>query len=125
MELKRPISQECCEQQMIHKEHIKKNGDDSEMSCKLPTNFTNRVLRTCEHVMRHAGIYPSPGFRSGWTRSSEGRGFSEWVAVPTCLSRPGFQSQTEGSSRGAMVRRAERWEAMSAESVGFHGDDIR
>ena len=69
--------------------------------------------------------YPSPGFGSGRTRSSDGRGFSEWVAVLTHLSRPGFQSRTEGSSRGATARRAERWEAMSVEWAGFRGDDIR
>ena len=42
--------------------------------------------------------YPSPGFGSGWTRSLDGHGFSERVAAPTRLSRPGFQSRTEGSS---------------------------
>ena len=69
--------------------------------------------------------YPSPGFGLGRTQSSDGCGFSEQVAAPTRLSRPGFQSQTEGSSRGAMARRAERREATSAEWAVFHGDDIR
>ena len=69
--------------------------------------------------------YLSPGFGSGWTRSSDGRGFSDRVAALTRLSRPGFQSRTEGSSRGAAVRRAERWEAMSAEWAVFHSNDIR
>ena len=68
--------------------------------------------------------YPSPEFGSGQTRSSDGHGFSEQVAAPTRLSRPGFQSQTEGSLRGAMARRAERREATSAEWAVFHGDDI-
>ena len=66
-----------------------------------------------------------PGVGSGRIRSSDGRGFSEWVAAPTCLSHPGFQSRTEGSSRGAMAGRAERREATSAEWAVFHGDDIR
>ena len=69
--------------------------------------------------------YPSPGFGSGRTRSSDGRGFSERVAAPTRLSRPGFQSRTEGSSQGAMARRAERREATSVEWAVFHGNDIR
>ena len=66
-----------------------------------------------------------PGFGSGQTRSSDGHGFSERVAAPTRLSRPGFQSRTEGSSRGATAGRAERREATSAEWAVFHGDDIR
>ena len=69
--------------------------------------------------------YLSPGFGSGWTRSSDGRGFSEQVAALTRLSRPGFRSQTEGLSRGATARRAERREATSAEWAVFHGDDIQ
>ena len=34
--------------------------------------------------------YPGPGFRSGQARGSYGRGFSERVTVPTCLSCLGF-----------------------------------
>ena len=66
-----------------------------------------------------------PGVWVGWTRSLDRRGFSERVTAPTRLSRPGFQSRTEGSSRGATVGRAERREATSAEWAVFHGDDIR
>ena len=69
--------------------------------------------------------YLSPGFGSGQTRSLDGRGFSEQVAALTHLSHPGFQSRTEGSSRGATARRAERREATSAVWAVFHGDDIR
>ena len=69
--------------------------------------------------------YPSPGFGSGRTWSLDGHGFSEQVAALTRLSRPGFQSRTDGSSRGATVGRAERREATSAEWAVFHGDDIR
>ena len=49
-----------------------------------------------------------PGFGSGQTRSLDGRGFSERVAVLTRLSHPGFQSRAEGSLRGVTARRAER-----------------
>ena len=66
-----------------------------------------------------------PGVGSGRLRSSDGRGFSKQVTAPTRLSRPGFQSRTEGSSRGATAGKAERRETMSAEWAVFHGDDIR
>ena len=65
-----------------------------------------------------------PGVGSGQLRSSDGRGFSERVAAPTCLSRPGFQSRTEGSSRGATAGKAARRETTSAEWAVLHGDDI-
>ena len=66
-----------------------------------------------------------PGVGSCQIRSSDGRGFSERVAAPTHLSRPGFQSQPEGLSQGATAGRAERREATSAEWAVFHGDDVR
>ena len=47
-------------------------------------------------VTRRAGVIRAR-VGSGRTRSSDGRGFSERVAAPTRLSRPGFQSWTEGS----------------------------
>ena len=66
-----------------------------------------------------------PGVGLGQIRSLDGRGFSERVAVPTRLSRPGFQSRTEGLSQGVTAGKAERREATSAEWAVFHGDDIR
>ena len=66
-----------------------------------------------------------PGVGSGRLRSLDGRGFSERVTVPTRLSRPGFQSRTEGSSRGATAGKAARRETTSAEWAVLHGDDIQ
>ena len=77
------------------------------------------------NLLRAVPGLSEPGVGSGRLRSSDGRGFSERVAVPTHLSHPGFQSWTEGSSRGAMVGKAERRETISAEWAVFHSDDIR
>ena len=76
-------------------------------------------------VLRAVPGLSEPGVRSGRLRSSDGRGFSERVAVPTRLSHPGFQSRTEGSSRGATAGKAARRETTSAEWAVLHGDDIR
>ena len=76
-------------------------------------------------VLRTVPGLSEPGVGSGWLRSSDGRGFSKRATAPTCLSRPGFQSRTEGSSRGATAGKAVRRETTSAEWAVLHGDDIR
>ena len=78
-----------------------------------------------EKVLRTVPGLSKPGVGLGRLWSSDGRGFSERVAVPTRLSHPGFQSQTEGSSRGATAGKAARRETTSAEWAVLHGDDIR
>ena len=52
-------------------------------------------------LLRAVPELTGPGVQVGWVQSSDGRGFSERVAVPTCLSCPGF-------SRGQRGRREER-----------------
>ena len=88
--------------------------------CILLVMYTQHMT-----LLRAVPGLSEPGVGSGRIRSSDGRGFSERVAVPTRLSCPGFQSRTEGLSRGATAGRAERREATSAEWAVFHGDDIR
>ena len=61
--------------------------------------------------------YPGPGFGSGRARSSDRCGFSERVAVPTCLLCPGF-SRSEGlaaRSDGERSRGARRLRVRSGQ----------
>ena len=41
-------------------------------------------------LLRAVPELTGPGVRVGRVQSSDGRGFSEWVAAPTRLSCPGF-----------------------------------
>ena len=82
-------------------------------------------LKHVSGVLRAMPGLSEPRVGSGRLQSLDGRGFSERVAAPTRLSRPGFQSRTEGSSRGATAGKAARRETTSAEWAVLHGNDIR